>query len=113
MGFKGTGGSIGSSDSSMLPSSQFSEHQQQAKPKLYQNSIDENDNVAIEGNIYQYEKLSTTPQLETIITKQNLDKEVTFISKDNNNLLATVDIATLLCDKLDCRILNSIKKWST
>ena len=48
--------------------------------------------------IYQYEKLSTTPQLEIIITKQNLDKEVTFISKDNNNLLATVDIATLLCD---------------
>ena len=113
MGFKGTGGSIGSSDSLMLPSSQFSEHQQQAKPKLYQNSIDENDNVAIEGNIYQYEKLSTTPQLETIITKQNLDKEVTFVSKYNNNLLATVDIATLLCDKLNFRILNSIKKWST
>ena len=55
------GGSIGSSDSLMLPSSQFSEHQQQAKPKLYQNSIDEIDNVAIEGNMYQYEKLSTTP----------------------------------------------------
>ena len=54
-----------------------------------------------------------TPQLEAIITKQNLDKEVTFISKDNNNILATVDIATLLCDKLDFRILNSIKKWST
>ena len=51
-GFKGTGGSIGSSDSLMLPSSQLSEHQQQAKPKLYQNSIDENDNVTTEGNIY-------------------------------------------------------------
>jgi len=63
-GFKGTGGSIGSSDSLMLTSSQFSDHQQQAKPKLYQNSTDENDNVAIEENIYQYEKLSTTPQLE-------------------------------------------------
>ena len=97
----------------MLPSSQFSEHQIQTKPKLYQYSIDENDNVAIGGNIYQYEKLSTTPQLETIITKQNLDKEVTFISKDNNNLLATVDITTLLCDTLNFIILNSIKKWST
>ena len=48
------GSSIGSSDSLMLPLSQFLEHQQQAKPKLHQNSIDENDNVAIKGNIYIY-----------------------------------------------------------
>ena len=34
-----------------------------------------------------------------MIAQQNSYKEVTFISKDNDNLLANVDIATLLCDK--------------
>ena len=47
------------------------------------------------------------------LNPQNSYKEVTFTSKDNNNLLATMDIATLLYDKLTCRILNSIKKRST